>query len=317
MKILLVEDSRALAAVMKARLESFGFQVTCAENGELAVAAYPTVAPDLILMDIEMPVMNGFEATNRIRALEAAQEWAWTPILFLTASATPENLVTAIEAGGDDFLAKSVPEAVLHAKMKAMTRIAALRRRLAVANRLLKEQASRDGLTGLWNRRYMDLQVDLLWTDASRHRHAFGLLMIDIDNFKKYNDHYSHQAGDDCLRALAAAVGEVAVHAQENGAANTFAARYGGEEFALVVPAASEAAFREIAARVVDSVREKAIAHVMNASWGIATASVGGCYRKAAGGRVVDLFRGADAALYRAKAGGRNRFELDLTGTTG
>lgn len=317
MKILLVEDSRALAAVMKARLESFGFQVTCAENGELAVAAYPTVAPDLILMDIEMPVMNGFEATNRIRALEAAQEWAWTPILFLTASATPENLVTAIEAGGDDFLAKSVPEAVLHAKMKAMTRIAALRRRLAVANRLLKEQASRDGLTGLWNRRYMDLQVDLLWTDASRHRHAFGLLMIDIDNFKKYNDHYSHQAGDDCLRALAAAVGQVAVHAQENGAANTFAARYGGEEFALVVPAASEAAFREIAARVVDSVREKAIAHVMNASWGIATASVGGCYRKAAGGRVVDLFRGADAALYRAKAGGRNRFELDLTGTTG
>lgn len=310
MKIMLVEDSRALAAVMKARLESFGFQVVCAENGQHAVDAYSTVAPELILMDIEMPVMNGFEATNRIRAVEAAQEWAWTPILFLTASATPENLVTAIEAGGDDFLAKSVPEEVLHAKMKAMTRIAALRRRLAVANRLLKEQASRDGLTGLWNRRYMDLQVDLMWTVALRHGGPFGLLMIDIDNFKKYNDHYSHQAGDDCLRSLAAAVGDVAQRAQSAGAPNAFAARYGGEEFALLVPATSEAAFRDIAAEVVDAVRGKGIPHEKNADWGIATASVGGRYLGTASGRIVDMFRGADAALYRAKAGGRNRFEL-------
>jgi CheY-like chemotaxis protein len=139
MKILLVEDSRAMAAVMSVRLSSFGYSVAVSENGVQALAKFAEWSPDLILMDIEMPVMNGFEATSRIRAIEATQDWAWTPILFLTASDTPENLVTAIEAGGDDFIVKSVPETVLQAKMKAMARIAALRSRLSLANRMLKE----------------------------------------------------------------------------------------------------------------------------------------------------------------------------------
>lgn len=174
MKILLVDDSRAMAAVMSVRLASFGYEVILAENGEAAVAQFGLMAPDLILMDIEMPVMNGFEATARIRAIEATQDWAWTPILFLTASDTQENLITAIEAGGDDFLVKSVPEAVLQAKMKAMTRIAALRKRLTIANRMLKEQASRDGLTGLSNRRHMDLTVDLAWEQARESGRPLG-----------------------------------------------------------------------------------------------------------------------------------------------
>jgi CheY-like chemotaxis protein len=97
MKILLVEDTRTVAMVMSARLTSFGFDVVVAENGKIAVDKFQLEAPDLVLMDIEMPVMNGFEATNRIRAFEATQKWAWTPILFLTASDTAQNLVTAIE----------------------------------------------------------------------------------------------------------------------------------------------------------------------------------------------------------------------------
>ena len=99
MRILLVDDSRAVAAVIGARLEVIGHKVTVAENGEVALARFQEALPDLVLMDIEMPVMNGFEAAQRIRALEATQDWAWTPIIFLTASDTPENLVTAIEAG--------------------------------------------------------------------------------------------------------------------------------------------------------------------------------------------------------------------------
>ena len=149
MKILIIEDSRAVAAVMAARLSSLGHEVDVAENGAIGVDKFETGQPDLVFMDIEMPVMNGFEATNRIRAHEAKQPWAWTPIIFLTASDTAENLITAIEAGGDDFMSKSVPELVLEAKMKAMARIAALRQRLSFANRKLEEQASRDGLTGL------------------------------------------------------------------------------------------------------------------------------------------------------------------------
>ncbi len=127
MKILLVDDARTVLMVMTSRLASYGHDVVHAANGQAAVEAFAVQAPDLVLMDIEMPVMNGFEATNRIRAFEATQQWAWTPIIFLTSSDTVENLVTAIEAGGDDFMSKFAPEPVLNAKMKAMSRIATLR----------------------------------------------------------------------------------------------------------------------------------------------------------------------------------------------
>jgi diguanylate cyclase (GGDEF)-like protein len=312
MKILLVEDTRTIAAVMAARLSSFGFDVVIAENGQIAVDKFPLEAPDLILMDIEMPVMNGFEATSRIRAYEATQQWAWTPILFLTASDTQQNLVTAIEAGGDDFLAKSIPEEVLHAKMKAMTRIAQLRRRLSLANRKLAEQANQDGLTGLCNRRSMDQRVDLAWLHCGAHRQAFGLLMIDVDNFKKFNDHYGHQAGDDCLRAVAKAI-EVSVEkAIGNGySANTFAARYGGEEFAVVIPEANEERAAALAEEVVAAIRSTEIAHDLNASYGIVTASIGVASAVPTEEiEVAAVFRAADRALYRAKDGGRNRFKV-------
>ncbi len=130
MKILLVEDSRAISMVMSARLVAQGHEVTLAENGQIAIERYQESPPDLVLMDIEMPVMDGFEATNRIRHIEAATA-SWTPIIFLTASSTEENLITAIEAGGDDFLAKSISESVLVAKMRAMARINTLRQQLA------------------------------------------------------------------------------------------------------------------------------------------------------------------------------------------
>ena len=311
MKILLVEDMRAVAAIMAARLTSFGYEVSIAENGQIGFDKFRELSPDLVLMDIEMPVMNGFEATNRIRAFETTQKWAWTPIIFLTASDTQENMVTAIEAGGDDFLAKGLSEEVLHAKMKAMVRIAAMRQQLSMANQKLEQQASRDGLTGLFNRRWMDLNVDLAWANAVVKGAPFALMMIDVDNFKKYNDHYGHLAGDDCLRAVAHAI-EVAVDETNAGGLtkDAFAARYGGEEFAVVIPEASAAGYERCGTAVVESVRKLEIPHEQNGEWGIITISVGGCRRDAASGDVVTVFGDADAALYRAKKRGRNRIEF-------
>ncbi len=306
MKILLVEDARSVAALMAARLTSFGHEVELAENGQAAVDRFSSTAPDLVLMDIEMPVMNGFEATSRIRAFETTQKWAWTPILFLTASDSEENLVTAIEAGGDDFLSKTVSEPVLKAKMKAMSRIAAIRQRLSFANRKLEELASRDGLTGLWNRRHMDLHADSEWMSASGDKRSFGLLMLDVDNFKKYNDHYGHPAGDGCLRAIAHAI--EAVVAKQPAA---FAARYGGEEFAVVLPGISQADYEALAAAIVAAVRDLGIPHAVNGEWGRATVSIGGSRFEQAEGRIATLFRTADERLYRAKQRGRNRAELD------
>jgi diguanylate cyclase (GGDEF)-like protein len=312
MKILLVEDSRAIAAVMAARLTSFGHEVSLAENGQVAFDKFRESPPDLVLMDIEMPVMNGFEATSRIRAFEATQKWAWTPIIFLTASDTSENLITAIEAGGDDFLVKGLSEDVLHAKMKAMTRIAAMRQLLSIANLKLEQQASRDGLTGLFNRRWMDLNVDLAWAECENKRAPFALLMLDVDNFKKYNDRYGHQTGDDCLRAVAHAVEAVVTKTNAEGLTkDAFAARYGGEEFAVVIPGATTAAYEGCATCTLESIRNLDIPHEQNSGWGIVTASIGGGRCEATSGAAAILFREADAALYRAKDGGRNRCELN------
>ena len=318
MKILLVDDARAVSAVMAARLNAFGHEVCLAENGQVGLARFREFAPDLVLMDIEMPVMNGFEATNRIRALEATQMCAWTPIIFLTGSDSTENLVTAIEAGGDDLIAKSMPESVLQAKMKAMTRIAALRQHLAVANRKLEELASRDGLTGLFNRRYMDLTTDAEWANARERGQSFALLMIDIDNFKKYNDHYGHQTGDDCLRSIATAI---STKVDDSNAAQAteqaFVARYGGEEFAVIIPRASRPAYEVLANGIIAAIRQCALVHEKNAGWGIATASIGGVYLDRANGSIAPLFRAADQQLYVAKENGRNRAELSYVADTG
>jgi len=308
MKILLVDDARSVVMVMTSRLASYGYDVVVAINGQEAIDQFSALAPDLVLMDIEMPVMNGFEATNRIRAFEATQQWAWTPIIFLTSSDTVENLVTAIEAGGDDFMSKFVPEPVLNAKMKAMSRIATLRRSLSMANRKLQDLASQDGLTGLCNRRSMDLRADQFWSEAVAGGTSFGLLMLDIDNFKKYNDHYGHQSGDDCLRDVALAIDAAVRHANTQGrTAGAFAARYGGEEFSVVVPGASAESLDTLAQDIVKEVSDLGIAHEKNEAWGRVTISVGGAAMAPAAGELVTVFRLADSRLYRAKEQGRNQ----------
>lgn len=310
MKILLVDDSRAIAMVTRARLESFGHQVEHAISGQIALEVFQKESFDLILMDIEMPVMNGFETTARIRALEGQEPWAWTPIIFVTATDTETNLVTAIEAGGDDFIAKTVPENVLQAKMKAMSRIAALRARLLLANQTLQEQANRDALTGLLNRRAMDRQVDSLWDEAVAAAKPFSVLMVDVDNFKKYNDHYGHQAGDACLRAVAACLGQCIQQVNDDRTApGAFVARYGGEEFAVIIPDAPSGTHADVAAKLVQAVAAQGIPHEKNGEYGKVTISIGAACLDPAAGEVKQVFRASDQLLYQAKNAGRNRAE--------
>ena len=313
MRILLVEDSKSVVQLMTSRLFCYGHEVFHAENGHVAVEKFEALSPDLVLMDIEMPIMNGFEASNRIRGIEAQKRWAWTPIIFLTASDTVANLVTAIEAGGDDFMSKFTAEPVLNAKMKAMARIAALRQNLSIANRKLQDLADQDGLTGLPNRRSMDTRINQLWMDAIASRSSFSLLMVDIDNFKKYNDHYGHQFGDECLRKVAKKLEEATNNVNDikipRGA---FVSRYGGEEFAVVMPQANEEVTNMLAQSLVNSVRSLAIPHQHNEKWGIVTISVGGATVGNADGTVNEVFRLADARLYHAKSEGRNCVKMSI-----
>ena len=308
MKILLVDDSAAVTQLMSDRLRSYGHDVATAANGQQAVDKFQSYAPDLVLMDIEMPVMNGFQAANHIRAAEAQQKWAWTPIIFLTASDTVDNLITAIEAGGDDFMAKKLPEPVLQAKMKAMSRIAQLRQNLLSANRALDQMAHSDGLTGLQNRRKMDQHMDLTWERACNQHSAIAFVMIDIDNFKKYNDHYGHPAGDACLQNVARALQHTVDQANAEGwGGNALAARFGGEEFAVLLSDLQETDSLRLAQALVEAVRSLKLPHEKNAEWGQVTVSVGLAHLDHACGRLGALVASADAQLYRAKESGRNR----------
>ena len=175
MKILLVDDSRSAAAIFSARLEAFGHDVSLAKNGAVAVAMFGECAPDLVLMDIEMPVMNGFDATRQIRKFETSQKWAWTPIIFLTSVDTTDNFVRSIDSGGDDLIPKEVPDAVLRAKLKAMERVATLRQELLFANQRLTLAAD-SAKIGVWD--YFVPQNSLVW---DRWMHA--LYGVDEKDF--------------------------------------------------------------------------------------------------------------------------------------
>jgi diguanylate cyclase (GGDEF)-like protein len=303
MKILLVDDSPSATLVMSARLRRFCFDVVVAADGLAAVDAFVAHAPDLVLMDLEMPGINGLQATQRIRAEEVSRGWPWTPIIFLTASDRDDNLVTAIEAGADDFIPKSVAEPVLLAKMKAMNRVAALRRSLHAANARLQRLAEQDGLTGLANRRSLDSRVAEQWRLGQRAGQPLGVIMLDIDHFKRYNDFAGHLGGDDCLRQVAAAVG-----AEARRQPGAFAARYGGEEFIVVAPGLRDAALAALGRRLVDAVRALALPHPGNPPSTVVTVSAGGASSARCEGSVGALIERADRTLYAAKSGGRNRY---------
>lgn len=307
MKILIAENTRSVSASLSSRLIDYGHDVDLAEDGRLAIEKFMKGRYDLILMAINMPVMNGFESTRAIREYEKTLKWSWTPILFLIDSDSDENLMAAVDSGGDDLLPKGVSDGVLRARMRAMERVSSLRSELTKANGHLEEMSYTDQLTGLPNRRKLDMVVDAEWGKAESLKETFGIIMIDVDNFKKFNDAYGHQDGDECLRAVGQCIGRAVNNS--NGAGNTvgaMAARYGGEEFSIMVPSATEISMSRLAAAVRTYLKELAIEHHGNDGHGIVTVSMGGAIVDPASGRIAHAFRVADKNLYAAKDAGRN-----------
>jgi diguanylate cyclase (GGDEF)-like protein len=157
----------------------------------------------------------------------------------------------------------------------------------------------------------MDMQVDSLWDLALGAQKPFSLLMIDVDNFKKYNDHYGHLAGDDCLRAVANCLASTVQQANDDKVTSgAFAARYGGEEFAVIIPESAYGTHLGLATAIVEAVAALALPHEKNAEWGVITISLGGVCADPANGKVGRLFHEADTLLYKAKEAGRNRAEV-------
>ena len=234
MKILIVEDSRSSHLLLTQHVERFGATAHCASSGSDALALYAQIHPDLVLLDVVLPDMDGFMVAQRIRAMENPGDWI--PIIFLSSQSDDANIEKGIAAGGDDYLLTPVSEIVLGAKIRAMQRIALMRssligltRKLDAANQELVRISSTDALTGISNRRFFEEAISVEWRRARRHSNSIALMMCDIDYFKLFNDTHGQQAGDECLRKVATAIRQnterpsdiVARHASSPGGAVT------------------------------------------------------------------------------------------------
>jgi len=254
-----------------------------------------------------MPIMDGYESARHMRETKADE---WVPIIFLSSKEADQDLDRAIEAGGDDYLVKPVSFVVLNAKIRALQRIESMRtkqlemsRDLASANRELEKLSRQDGLTGIANRRYFDSYLVTEVRRGARERQPLSLILSDVDHFKAFNDCYGHQAGDDCLRRVAAALSSAGRRPAD------LAARYGGEEFAMVLPGTVLEGAVDVAQAVSRVIDGLAIPHARSAVDRKVTLSQGiVSLTPEKETSSEDLIQRADQALYMAKQQGRNRY---------
>lgn len=310
MKILVVEDSASQRMFIKACLGKMGHSVVLAEGGRQGIELFAASDPDIVLMDVNMPGVDGYEAARGIRSANDQ----WVPIIFLSGRDKASDIEAGIDAGGDDYLTKPFEPKVLEAKIRSMTRIATMRRQLVkrgeelnLANQAL-EQVNQtltrmidiDGLTGIANRRRLDRKLGEEIARAARGKTSLAVVMLDIDHFKRFNDAHGHLAGDECLKQVAQVI-----EAQMLRPAD-LAARYGGEEFCLVLPETNADGAMIVGERLRAAVAGMSIAFgqesaSVTTSFGVAAAMPGAQFIGA------DWLARADANLYAAKQGGRNR----------
>jgi len=307
MKVLIVDDSATVRVGLRSLVERMGHSVIEAEDGSKGLKSYGQDRPDLVLIDVVMPVMDGYEAARRMRQSRPDE---WVPIIFLSSKEADQDLDRAIEAGGDDYLVKPVSFVVLNAKIRALQRIESTRaklletsRELAAANRELESLSRQDGLTGIANRRCFDSYLLAELKRASREHQPISLILADVDDFKAFNDYYGHQAGDDCLRQVASALKSVGRRPAD------LVARYGGEEFAMVLPVTAMEGALDLAKLIARAIEEMSIPHArsgvsrsVSLSQGIASLI------PAQDTKPENLIEFADQALYQAKQQGRNRY---------
>jgi len=308
----MVEDSKVAIKAISGYLEELGLQPLIAENGKDAIELYRRERPDIILLDIILPDITGYEVARQVRKLQSKDDW--TAIIFLSVMSKDDDLARGIEAGGDDYLTKPVGRVVLQAKVAAMYRLVRMQRALVKlteqlnqaneqlnrANLELNRVSMTDGLTGIANRRLFDELLVREWRRCARLQKPLSIVMLDVDYFKKFNDRYGHQAGDECLTAVAKVIASAVPRASD------LAARYGGEEFVLILGETDEAGACSVANRIREQIfglkveNEGSPHQYVTVSCGISTVLP----RE---DKPIDkLVKSADNALYLAKKQGRD-----------
>ena len=293
-RILIVDDAMENVQILHQALQD-EYDVLFAMNGAKALHIAQNQLPDLILLDAVMPDMDGYAVCAALRGSAITRD---IPIIFVTALKTPEDETRALDAGAADFISKPVNAAVVRARVR--TQLTVKRQ-----SDVLRELTLTDGLTGVANRRAFDERLQAEWRRCGRAQVPLSLIMVDIDHFKLFNDHYGHQAGDACLRQVGAAMQRAARRPQD------LVARYGGEEFAILLPQEDISGAEAVARRVLDEIAALEIAHERSTAGPQVTVSMGvASVTPEAKGEPGLLVTAADALLYQAKANGRNRYVL-------
>jgi diguanylate cyclase (GGDEF)-like protein len=300
MRVLLVDDSAVYRKLIGDQLKGWGFDITFAETGD---AAWHTLkqpdSPKLVLLDWVLPDQDGTELCQRIRKADPTGSYVY--VILLTSKEGRENMLSAMEAGVDDYLVKPFDESELKARLLVGKRILNLQDELVAARESMRHAATYDSLTGLLNRGEILAMLNRELERSRREQKPLAVILADIDYFKKVNDTFGHLFGDEALR-------EIGKRLHANLRVYDGVGRYGGEEFLLVLPScdldgaiqrANELRQMVVATPVTSASAEKTI----TLSMGVAVSECSGVKE------AETLLNRADCALYAAKASGRNRVE--------
>lgn len=299
MRVVIAEDSGPSRLALERTLAKWGYDVISCKDGNSAWGELQKEdAPHLAILDWMMPGFSGPEIVRMVRARADAGQAPYTYILLLTSKNERADLIEGLEAGADDYITKPFDQQELRVRLRAGVRILNLQAELVAAREALRDQAMRDALTGLWNRRSI---IEILIREqsrASRNSTSVGVLMMDIDHFKEVNDTHGHLAGDDVLK-------EVARRLLASVRPYDGVGRYGGEEFIVVLPGCEVASIQARAEAMRLAICDQPItAHGRQLR---ITASFGATvFNPDRSLDVAELIRAADDALYEAKRNGRN-----------
>jgi diguanylate cyclase (GGDEF)-like protein len=302
-RILVVDDHEDNIELLRARLEARGYIVEGAGDGQAALDAVDRQCPDLILLDVMMPKLDGIEVVRRLKSNPALP---FIPVIMQTALDSTENKVEGLDAGADDYITKPINFAELEARVNSLLRIKKLQndlaereKQLSVLNDKLREISLTDGLTKIDNRRSLEERLHEMWEHSLRLHEPIAVVMCDIDKFKSVNDNYGHQAGDAVLQQFARLLKDEAREIDRVG-------RYGGEEFLLILPGT----VLDAAVTFAERLREKVANHTFSYPGGTLSRTMSCGVGASPHPKVKDqegLLRAADDALYVAKETGRNR----------
>ena len=303
-RVLLADDDAVSTMITRRLLEQGGYTVTCVGDGAAALVALRREYFPVLLTDWEMPVMDGLGLVHAVRA----GDWpGYVYTIMLTGQDSRAALLMGLGAGADDYVTKPVDGAELLARMKTGWRIAGLEQRLRSAHEQAVKLSLTDALTGLSNRRHLDAMLLGEVARARRFDHALGVVLCDIDYFKRVNDAHGHAGGDTALQSFAGVL-SANVRSHIDGVA-----RFGGEEFALVLPECTLEGTRTVAEKLRSAVESLEVRYQGRDIR--LTASFGGAVIESGWGTSMnadELLAAADRCLYRAKQAGRNQVCVQL-----